>query len=136
MMLCLMQYKLDVHYVPGMKLYIADTLSPAYIRHDGQPLSDSLDEEMELHIYRLVAHLPISETRITQIKEAIEKDRVSQKLHDTIGRGWPKYCRDTRPSIHLYWHIHDELHTVDGLIFRSDWIVIPTSLCPGIMDKI
>ena len=32
--------------------------------------------------------------------------------------------------------MRDELHTVDGLIFRGDRIVIPGSLRPSIMDKI
>ena len=51
MLLGLLRYKLNLKYVPGIKVCIADMLSP--------------DEEMELRIHSLVSELPITREKST-----------------------------------------------------------------------
>ena len=69
MLLCVLRYKLDVKYVPGTKLYIADALSRAYSAPEAAH-SDTEIPEMKLRIHGLVMILPMSEMKLTQLKEA------------------------------------------------------------------
>ncbi len=137
MMLRLLRYNLDVKYVQGAKLYIADTLSRAYI--PDQPTSaeqELLNDTMELRIHSLIAHLPISDQRMAAIREGTVTDAELQKLKRTIQQGWPKYRRDVHPSIRQYWQLQDELHVIDGMIFRGECIVIPRSLRGDLLERI
>ena len=69
MLLRLLRYKLDVNYVPGTKLYIADSLSRDYSAPETAH-SDTEIPVMELRTNGLVMNLPMSEMRLTQLKEA------------------------------------------------------------------
>ena len=54
MLLRLLRYKLNLKYVPGTKVCIADMLSRAH-PSPATPSEDTLDEEMELRIHSLVS---------------------------------------------------------------------------------
>ena len=55
MMLQLQRYTLNVRYVPGKLMYVADTLSRAFIR--GEP-SCGAPDDMEVLVHNLVENLP------------------------------------------------------------------------------
>jgi len=59
MLLRLLRYKLNLKYVPGTKVCIADMLSRAH-PSPVTPGEDYPDKDMELRIHSLVSELPIS----------------------------------------------------------------------------
>ena len=63
LMLTLQPYDLAVSYVPGKYMYLADTLSRAYI--EGEPES-SLDEEMTRVVHSLVENTTVSAAKWTK----------------------------------------------------------------------
>ena len=123
MLLRLLRYKLDVKYVPGTKLYIADALSLAYSAPETAH-SDTEIPEMELRIHGLVMSLPMSEMRLTQLKEATKEDETLCRLKATIEKGWPAHRKSAEPSIRQYSGIRDELHVAEHLIFKGERVAI------------
>ncbi|XP_064622622.1 uncharacterized protein K02A2.6-like [Lineus longissimus] len=64
---------------------------------------------------------------IDRIKEETRKDSQLQKLKDVIRTSsWDKYRQD--PMLQPFYHVRDELFEAEDLIFKSDQIVMPTSL--------
>ena len=98
MLLRLLRYKLDIKYVPGTKLYIADALLRAYSAPETAH-SDTEIPEMELWIHGLVMSLPMSEMRLTQLMEATKEDETLCRLKATIEKGWSAHRKSAEPNI-------------------------------------
>ena len=118
MLLKLQQYKLNVHYKRGKDLYIADTLSRAYL-----PLrdDDSLEEELEVQVI-----LPMSTERLEQLRYETQRDSTLRVLTEMIQGDWPTSKSQVISS--PYWDFKEELVVRDGVVFKKDKVVIPTSL--------
>ena len=135
MLLRLLRYKLNLKYVPGTKVCITDMLSRAHPALE--PLSeDSQDEEMELRIHGLASSLPISDEKMNLLKQATASDETLQMIQALIAKGWPGYKSDTPISTRQYWPIQDELHVVEGLVFRGEKLVIPASMRSEMLIKL
>ena len=94
MFLRLVRYKINLHYVPGTKVYIADMLSrahpPCLI-----PAEDNQIEKMELRIHSLVSSPPISNEKMNLMKQATAADDALQVVKTLNIKGRPAYKRDT-----------------------------------------
>ena len=97
---------------------------------------DSRDEEMELRIHSLVSSMPISGEKMNLLKQATAADEALQMVQVLIAKGWPGYKSDTPISTRQYWPIRDELHVVEGLVFRGEKLVIPTSMRSEMLTKL
>lgn len=93
MLLRRLRYKLNLKYVPGTKVCIADMLSRAH-PSPVTPGEDSPDEEMELRIHSLLSELPISGEKVNLLKQATGADEALQSVQVLICKGWPEYKRD------------------------------------------
>ena len=54
-------------------------------------------------------------------------------------RWWKTSLRDgqhTRETPHLYWPVRDELHIIEGLLFRGETLVIPRSMRHEFLTKL
>jgi hypothetical protein len=120
MLLKLQQYKLNVHYKRGKDLYIADTLSRAYL-----PLrdDDSLEELEEVQVI-----LPMSRERLEQLRYETQRDSSLLVLTEMIQGNWPTSKSQVISSLEQYWDFKEELAVHDGVLFKKDNVVIPTSL--------
>ena len=133
MMLQLQRYTLNVRYVPGKLMYVADTLSRAYITGDagcGAP------EDMEVLVHSLVENLPATIDKLEQFRRAFAKDQVMQTLKQSIRHGWPQRKSAASPEIQAYWDIRDELHEAEGLLLFGERLVVPASLRPDMLQVI
>lgn len=91
MMLRLKKYDVDVVYVPGPEMWLADTLSRAFL-----PKSTPTGSvEAELETINMTQHLPISVDRLQLIRSATKEDNTLQTLITAILQGWPKNKTDT-----------------------------------------
>ena len=120
MLLKLQQYKLNVHYKRGKDLYIADTLSRAYLP---LPDDDSLEEELEVQVI-----LPMSTERLEQLRYEMQRDSTLRVLTEMIQGDWPTSKSQVISSLQHYWDFKEELAVHDGVVFKKDNVVIPTSL--------
>ena len=89
MLLRLLRYKLNLEYVPGTNVCIADMLSRAHPSPETSG-EDYPDEEMELRIHSLVSELPISGEKANLLKQATATDKALQSVQVLICKGWPR----------------------------------------------
>ena len=102
MILTIPKYSLNVTYQPGKQLILADTLSWAYLPEYGEPI----EEKCDINISRT---LPISDTKLNQLKEEIRNDSHLQQLTSVIAAGWPESKQDVPANCLPYWNYCDEL---------------------------
>ena len=124
MLLQLQCYDYEVQYKKGTELYTADTLSRAPVStSDTRSSAETLTEHVNM-----VDYLPISASRIQEIRQATENDANPKILKDTILAGWPEDKHQVSENIRVYFKLRDELSVQDGIIFRSSRCVIPECL--------
>ena len=130
MMLRLQRYDILVSYVSGKLLYLADTLSRAF-KPSKQPSPQS-----DLETVCMIANVPMTENRISEIQSASAIDPELQLLKTVILKGWPTDKLGIPTEVLPYFPIRDELSVQDGLIFRGERVVIPVTLRAILKDKI
>ena len=128
MLLRLQQYNLIVKYKKGKELYVADTLSRAQL-----PVCEQTDEEIGIH---LVTNLNIQESSIERFRSHTQTDPVLQKLQATIMKGWPNEKSKVEPEILDYWFHRETLSCADGLVFKSNRLVVPKTLRREILAEV
>ena len=124
-------YRVQLEWLSGSKMVIADMLSRAPVGMAEQTLQDD-----EVLIHTLVENLPISAVRIGEMKEATREDTTLQDLKDTVMKGWPRYKRNTPLSIRPYWPIREEINVREEMLFRGDRIIIPYKMRSEMLDII
>jgi hypothetical protein len=65
-------------------MYLADTLSRAYLPHDKSSMA-----QQELEHVNMIDHIDLEKTVIARIKQLTEQDTQLQQLQDLIEKGWP-----------------------------------------------
>jgi hypothetical protein len=123
MLLQLQRYTLKVTYVPGRLLYVADTLSRAYVK-DNSTCGAADDVEVMVHLL----NDSLSPAKRQAFKDATASDPTMRLLSQIISKGWPKSRKSVHSDLQLYWHIRDELHEIDDLLFFGERLLVPTSL--------
>ena len=126
MMLRLQKYDLKVTYKKGSEMYLADTLSRAFV--PSSTVEDTRgDAEKDTESINMVQYLPVSETTQNIIRTATESDPVMKELKTTIREGWPEN-KDLLPArIRDYFPFREELTLQNGLVFKGERLVVPES---------
>ena len=120
MMMRLQKYQFHLVYKRGTQMYIADTLSRAY-------LSDT-EEGEEDQWYDVMEVLPVSDKRRDELVEATESDHICNLLKHVIVNGWPKQYKKVPKLIQDYYAFREELVIQDELIVKGQRIVVPVKL--------
>lgn len=123
MLLRLQYYNLKVEYKQGKTMVLADTLSRAYLSEDNDSSFINILQEV-----RYQDTLMVSEERIQEIKKHVEMDDGLQELYAVIMEGWPDTRKEVPVSARPYFNYRDELHAEDGLLFKGNRLVVPSSL--------
>ena len=129
MMIRLQKYHLEVRSEKGNKMFLADTLSRAYL-----PLSKQ--DETEFETIYTIKFLPISESRLLQIQRATEMEESLQILKPVLQQGWPEDKSALPPIISPYFKTRDEMTVQDGLIFKGERVVVPQSCREELLRRI
>ena len=69
-----------------------------------------------------------SQSHKQKLVTAADADLDMQMIKKFIHEGWPKYAHNLQKSLKPYYGFKDELSESDGIIFRGNQIVIPSSL--------
>ena len=67
MVIILQPYDLQMKYIFGKYLYLADILSKAYVPQDND---STLEEDFESAVHSVVKNLPITTSKLDEFKEA------------------------------------------------------------------
>ena len=135
LLLRLQQYDTEIRYRPGREMYLADTLSRAYLSLSPTDTQRS-ETQKEVESIHAVDYLAISEQQLTEIKQETAKDPTVQTLKNVILRGWPENSSSVPKEDSEYFNVRDELAVQDGIIFKGQRCVIPKTLRQKVKEKI
>nr|XP_042912826.1 uncharacterized protein K02A2.6-like [Parasteatoda tepidariorum] len=122
MLLKLIKYQFEIVYVRGSGMFLADTLSRAYIK-------DKVNDDPDmLNAVHTVKQFPISKRRVEQFINGIKSDPVLKFVYDYCEKGWPKEAQSVPQEVKHYFKIRNELYLECGLLLKDSKIVIPSSL--------
>jgi len=129
LLLRLLKYDINrVSYVPGKYLYLADTLSRAYIGGE----SGEYEEDVVM-VHAVQLH---QQEQLT-MSQAYSTDEPLRELVGTILSGWNWSHKSVAPEkLRPFWNYRDELHLRDGLIYRGERLLIPASLRKDYLRRI
>ena len=99
MMLKFQRYTLNVRYVPGKLMHVADTMSRGFIRGEA---SCGAPGDMEVLVNILVENLLATADKLEEFRRVIVDDPVMQCLRRFIQHGWPKLKSAIPPEIQSY----------------------------------
>ena len=128
MLLRLQKYSLSVVYKKGKEMFLADTLSRAYL-----PEVNSCEFTLELEEVDHRESLPVTEARWQQIKHASADDPVLQQLRATIRRGWPENKSEIPECLYPYFDMRDVLTVQNELVFKGHLLVVPACMRKELM---
>ena len=129
MILRLKPYAVNVKYIPGSHLVLADTLSRAYLPSQAADKPD----EFEIHV---LDSGQLSETMFHKLRDETKSDPELQQLQKVVMNGWPQTKVETPIETRPYWNYRDEISCYEGLMFKGDRIIVPHSLRPEILQRI
>ena len=124
-----------VEGLPGTEVMFDDfliigMLSRAYL--EGKPSVCTL----QLQVVEPTDQLSVSPERLEVIKSATASDTVLQSLCEVVKHGWPHELFMSKPELYLYFHIRDEITVQNGLLFKANRVLVPTSLRKDILQRI
>lgn len=118
LMMRLYRYNVRFQYIQGTQLFIADTLSRAYLPDPGD----------DVHILAVNSLSDIADETREEVKEATSKDPDLQTLMKIIKEGWPEKKSDVPECIRAYFDIRDTLSEQSDIILKGERILIPRAL--------
>ena len=122
MLLRLQRYCLSVCYTKGKEMFLADTLSRAFINDKKSAATVStistLDPAVMLNCR--------ADTR-QRIKAATKDDPELQALSHQIMKGWPAHKSQVTEKLRPFWDSRDLLVSHEDLIYRGNQLVVPRS---------
>ena len=131
LLLRLNQYTVKIQYMPGPQLYVADTLSRAYINDTQQS-----ETETEIESIHLIDGLRISDATKREIQQMTAEDSALQTVMQYISEGWPTSIAACTIEARPYYGIRHEMTMDDGIVFKGLRCVIPRAMRGKIRDKL
>ena len=132
MLLQLQRYQMEVKYVPGKEMYLADTLSRATVDPPESDVEPIDDEKVIYEIGEIVMH----PTGVRAIQEATKQDIQLQEVASLISRGWPLHLRDVPSAAKAFWAVKDLLRCQDGVLYVDERVVIPVSQRRTVLEQL
>ena len=123
MLLNLQKYSLEVKYHKSNQMFLADTLSRAYL-----PDVSACDFEQTLEKVDHTTTLAMADNQLQQIIEWSRDDPVLWTLRETVLCEWPESKSEVPECIHAYYDVKDELTAQGYLIFKGQRVVIPRAM--------
>ena len=136
MLLRLQKYDLELEYSKGKEMYIADALSRAYPKASN--VTSDLQSELCHQIKEMVLsqYFPFSVETLSQFCDETARDPSLQVLMKIVLTGWLEHKRDVPSEADPYFNSRDELSVHNGLLFKSERVIIPVSLRQDVIQQI
>ncbi|GBO41607.1 Transposon Ty3-G Gag-Pol polyprotein [Araneus ventricosus] len=120
----LLKYQLNLKYLPGKFMHIADLLSRSFNEKEIQ----LDDEDMIETVHTLTKQLQMSEIKKREFKEATLKDQGLKKVQQYWETGWPNSIDKVPKEARSYFRFRHELSVEQDLVFLNSRVVVPVSL--------
>ena len=98
----------------------------------------AVQTRFEKHLEKLDATVDITlpPSRLARLKHETAQDKALQALAEVIKVGWPADKRDIALDVRAYHNVRDELTVENGIIFRGQRCVVPSSLRREVVEKL
>lgn len=137
MLLRTQKFRYTVVYKRGTEMYLADTLSRAVSgKAEQQVTHREAVFYTELESTDSLQELAISKDRLTRLQQATQEDPTMKVLKAVILQGWPEESRQLSQQIQDYIPFREELSVQNGLVFKSNRIVVPEAERTDILEKL
>ncbi|XP_060594114.1 uncharacterized protein K02A2.6-like [Ruditapes philippinarum] len=133
-LLHLQPYDIDVVFIPGKDIPLADCLSRKFLPDTCPEIAESAN--LETHVHTIMSNLPVSDQKMEQIRLTTKSDLQMKILSSVIHEGWPNNRTDCPQSILEFWNFRDELSVIDGVILNNTKILVPAELRSLMLDII
>ena len=130
MILNCLKFDITVKYKPGVKIPMADALSRICT-----PTEKEKEEEERKFEINFISNIT-SPINISLIKSATEKDPTLNRLKQMIMEGWPEYRKQCPQELWDFWYFRCDLAIEDGMILKSNRIVIPEELRRQVLEAL
>lgn len=121
MKMALQRYSLEVKFIPGKELQLVDALSRF-------PTKETMQEEEEKFQVNALEYIFVTQDRLNEIRDATAADAQMRLLREYAQKSWPEQ-KDQVPELgRPFWSYREEIHEEDGLVLRSQKIIIPTAI--------
>ena len=127
-MLKLLDYQFKVTYKEGKELHVADTLSRAALK-DSYPFESQQSDvfRMEFVVMDLKPSNVTADT-LERIRTQTSKDPALSILNSVTVTGWPDERKSVPEEIRGFWSYREEITADNGVLFKLDQIIVPSSL--------
>jgi hypothetical protein len=147
MFLRLQKYHLDIQYLPGTKLYIADFLSRAYLpestkQQENIPEYQILKIQREQQLYEEIEsinqmeYLRISDATSIQLQKETQTDTTLQTLKSVVLQGWPEDRSEVPANVKEYFSCKEDITLQNGVLYRGMQVIVPKALQANMMSKL
>lgn len=126
MRLTLQRYPINVTYKPGKELFLADALS----RFPSKRFMEE-NEQFQVNVLECVS---ASQRSLQDLLAATNDDDTLVKLREYANTTWPLHKQEVPEPLRTYWAYWDEIHAQDGLVFRSNKVIVPQSKISEMMS--
>lgn len=131
MLLRLLKYKINIIYLPGKDMVIADILSRSSIKDSVQD-----DSEMEYVVHALYNNIPMSLEKKAIFKKEIESDPVLSQVKSFCQTSWPVSYKNLTKDLKLYYKLKDFIYLSNDLIFLENKVIVPAKLRKEMLNLI
>lgn len=119
----LLRYKLQVEYLPGSQMLIADLLS----RSVANDLPDDDDTYNEV-VHGLGIEVSMSDNKIKEFQVATKSDDLLNIITDYFLNGWPQSKTQVPIGVVPFWSLRADITSHNGILFLNHKIIVPYCL--------
>ncbi len=141
MLLRTQKYDYEVEYKKGKEMYLADTLSRAYLQETTGRESEKeeifqTELEKEIETINMIENVAVTEECLVKLQESTKADEDLHRLMKVIHKGWPEEQNRVPKSLQTYHTFREELSVQNGLVFKGERIVVPTDAREMVLERL
>ena len=134
LLLCVSEYDVQLHHQPSSRMELSNVLSKQS-NHSTDAHNKTEIKSLNISIHEV--DTDISEWKLINICEEMQKDDTMQVLIRHILEGWPESWEKCPDSIKEFYSFHYELSVINGLVFKgSNRIIDPEKLRQNALNKL
>lgn len=125
----LLKYDIELTYLPGKYMYIADLLSRSCNPSSDNDFDHNFVNEL-VHCVGSYTHVPIADAKKEIIKNETKTDVTLSKVINFVKSGWPNHKKQIGPdnNVKFYFNLRNDICEENGLLFYNNRVIIPRSL--------
>uniref|UniRef100_A0A1Y1NHV7 RNA-directed DNA polymerase n=3 Tax=Photinus pyralis TaxID=7054 RepID=A0A1Y1NHV7_PHOPY len=121
-------YDIDVKFLPGCKMHVADALSRACSKSERCETDSSLAD--------VVHSVNISNDLKSKFQEQTRNDSILAHLANYFQNGWPNCKSKVHDSAKFWYNFKQDISVQDSIVYKDNKLVVPLALKPEILAKL